>query len=270
MDQDTIKLNAGERRKIKAIAKVRIMMRLPLCAAAVAMYMLPAMLIGLMTGVSADANLERMALMFGLGIFCEVVLLGPIMMGMQYFCVAAARGQNTGLSIILSPLSNLRECLRGVRMMLCLMFRMLLLAILPTLLYFGAVYVTSGWIEQQGIEDMQIVMNLLAGLITLYLLLLLPLMGRMAAYVMGYGLLYDNPEMGVWRATREAGRLLRGQRRGMLAFTLSFLPWWVCGFFTCGLTVMFGMVYASVSLHVLGDRLRGISSLNDQELFPKL
>ena len=75
MDQDTIKLNAGERRKIKAIAKVRIMMRLPLCAAAVAMYMLPAMLIGLMTGVSADANLERMALMFGLGIFCEVVLL---------------------------------------------------------------------------------------------------------------------------------------------------------------------------------------------------
>ena len=143
MDQDTIKLNAGERRKIKAIAKVRIMMRLPLCAAAVAMYMLPAMLIGLMTGVSADANLERMALMFGLGIFCEVVLLGPIMMGMQYFCVAAARGQNTGLSIILSPLSNLRECLRGVRMMLCLMFRMLLLAILPTLLYFGAVYVLS-------------------------------------------------------------------------------------------------------------------------------
>ena len=252
-----VKFDAALRREVKTAAKLRIFSRFPLCMAAVAVYLLPALLVGMVTAVPVDASLERMAVMFALSVVCEVLLLGAIMLGLQYFLVDVARNRPSGLSVVFSPLASMRELLRGVRMMLCIMFRMTLWSVIPTAVYLGLVYVSVGWMETASDE---LFASVFAGLIVLYLLLLLPVMGRMASYVIGYSLLRDDPEMGVWRATREGSRLLRGQRRAMLAFALSFLPWWFAGFLTCGLSTVFGMAYLCVSVYILADRLRGIET----------
>lgn len=260
-----VTFDAALRREIKATAKLRIMMRLPLCAAAAAAYLLPALLVAMLTAVPADASLERMLAMFGLSLACEVLLLGAIMMGLQYFLVDISRGQCPAIAVVFSPLGSMREMLRGVRMMLCMMFRMMLMMIIPTAIYMGALYLSIGWMERQGAWDDALFAQILMALVTVYLLLILPTLGRLASYVIGYSLLRDDPNIGVWRATREGSRLLRGHRRAMLAFALSFLPWWFAGFLTCGLSTAFGMIYLCVSLYVLADRLRGMSNLPEND-----
>lgn len=255
-----VKFDAALRREVKTAAKMRILSQFPLCIAAAAIYLLPALLVGMLTAVPADASLERIIIMYGVSLACEVLLLGGIMLGLQYFLVDMSRGRPSGLAVVFSPLANMRELLRGVRMMLCLMFRMTLLSIIPTAIYLGTLYLSIRWMDQQGAWSDELFASVFAGLIVLYLILLLPIMGRMASYVIGYSLLRDDPEMGAWRATREGNRLLRGQRRAMLVFALSFLPWWLAGFLTCGLSSVFGMVYLCVSLYVLADRLRGIET----------
>ena len=251
-----LRLDAALRRAVKMEAKARIFAHFPYCIAAAAAYLVPMLLIALLTAVPVDASIGRMLAMFGVSLACEVFLLGPILMGMQYFLVDIARGRPASIATVFLPLGDMRELLRGIRMVLCLMFRMVLLSIVPTALYVGAAYAATAWMDSQGISDMQTIYHVVLLLIGVYFILLLPAIGRMASYLLGYALLRDNPDMGVWRATREGSRLLHGQRRAMLAFVLSFLPWWIGGFFTCGLTMLFGVIYLCVSLFLLGDRLR--------------
>ena len=256
-ENNSMRLDAGLRREIKLAAKRRILMCLPRCLAAAVIYMLPAVLVGRLTAVSLNQNMAQVVCMNLIGIACEILLLGPIMMGMQYFFVDTARGRMSSLAVVFSPLAGIRELLCGIRMTLCLVFRMILLWLIPTAIYCGALYGIMHLAQTYGITDNRTILGMTAAAILLYLLLLLPTMGRILSYMLGYAFLRDNPEMGVWRATREGSRLLRGQRPAMLAFVLSFLPWWVGGIFTCGLTSLFGTIYLSVSLYMLGDRLRG-------------
>ena len=254
---NSIQLDAGLRREIKLAAKRRILLYLPRCLAAAVIYMLPAVLVGRLTAVSLDQNIAQVVCMNLIGIACEIFLLGPIMMGMQYFFVDTARGRMPGLSVVFSPLAGIRELLCGIRMTLCLVFRMILLWLIPTAIYSGALYGIVRWAQAHGVTDNRTILGMTAAVVLLYLLLLLPTLGRILSYMLGYAFLRDDPEMGVWHATREGSRLLRGQRPAMLAFALSFLPWWIGGIFTCGLTTLFGMIYLSVSLYMLGDRLCG-------------
>lgn len=251
-----MKLNAISRRNLKARAKARIFARLPYCILAAAVYIVPAMFVGMLTAVPLDAGLDRILLMLLINAACEILVLGPIMLGVQYFFVQTARGQTPPANVLFAPLGEARELLRGVRMMLCMLVRMFLLVLVPTILYEAASFFLLRWMDAQGVTDPNVFWGALGALVFLYCLLLLPAAGRAASYWMGYALLHDDPGMGVWRATRAGAKLLRGQRRWMVSFVLSFLPWFLGGFLTCGLLSAFGMVYLCVSLYCLYDHFQ--------------
>lgn len=251
-----ITLDNALRREVKAAAKARVFARLPYCAAIIAAYVLPTMILGMITSVPLDAGWQRMLSMFGVSIVCEILILGPIMLGVQYALLGVARDQPQSLGIVFSPLGDMRELLRGMRMMLCMVTRLMLLITVPTGIYLGSAYVFSRWIDDNGIDNPQLVITAVLVLLAVYSVLLLPVFGRMLSYTLGYAVLHDHPEMGVWRATAEGSRLMRGQRRGMIVFMLSFVPWFVGGLLTCGILSMYGSAYMSVSLFTLGDRLR--------------
>lgn len=255
-DSPELRLDAALRRELKQAAKARVLPRLPLCAAAILAYVLPALLISFITAVPLDASPARMLAMSAATYACVIVLLGPVMLGMQYFFVETARGRAAGINAVFAPLGELREALRGIRMMLCLLLRTLLLGLVPTALY---VALTAGallYLDANSVTDPETISGVVAALVFVYIVLLLPIAGRCASYVLGYGLLHDDPNCGVWRATREGSRLLRGNRRGMLSFVLSFAPWYLAAFLTCGVTAIFGSLYLLTALHLLGDRLR--------------
>lgn len=251
-----ITLDKTLRREIKTAAKMQVFARLPYCIAIMLIYALPALILGLITAVPMDASWPLMLAMFGVSMLCEILILGPIMLGVQYALIGVARNEPQNLGIVFSPLGSMRELLRGMRMMLCMVVRFMLLAAVPTGLYLGAAHAISRWTELRGIDSPETAMFALVLLLLFYSLMLLPLTGRMLSYSLGYALLHDNPDMGVWRATAEAARLLRGQRRGMTLFALSFMPWFIGGMFTCGVLFMFGSVYMNVSAFMLLGRLR--------------
>lgn len=252
-----IKLDRGLRRAIKNEARMCILANLPRCVIAAVAYLLPSLCVAMLTAVPADAGLPAIARMLAINFLCEIVLLGPIMLCMQYYFVHVSRGHALPLADLFAPLGEMRQVLRGVRMMLCLMVRMLLLAAIPTVLYEAGSYFLLIWLDGQGVQDVNVLWSALGVLTALYFILMLPVAGRMVSYWMGYAALCDQPETGVWRATREGARLLRGQRKAMIAFTVSFVPWFLGGLFTCGLLACFGMIYLSVALFRLRDRLTG-------------
>ncbi|MDR3767545.1 MAG: DUF975 family protein [Butyricicoccus sp.] len=252
-----IKLDNTLRRTIKAQARLRILSRLPVCVLAAVVYMLPAVFIGVLTSVPMDAGLMRIVRMLLINLVCEVVILGPIMLGIQYTFVQVARGQTPEMQGIFAPLGDVREMFRGMRMMLCMGVRVILLALIPTVLYEAAVYFVLNWMDAQGMNDFNSMMRAVGLLIIVYCLMLLPAVGLGASYWMGYSALHDDPSIGVWRATKEGAKLLRGQRWQMIVFTVSFLPWFIAGLFTCGILSGFGMIYLCVSLYCLRDRLEG-------------
>jgi len=247
------RLTPALRREVKAVAKIHILSQLPLCAAAAGAYIIPMVLLSMVTAVPINASLQYMAAMFAASFFCQACLLGPIMLGMQYFFVDVARGHGSGMAVVFSPLGQVQELLRGIRMTFCLAFRMMLLSLIPSAVYLGAAYLSSIWLERQGIMDNQTVMLVLCLLVAAYLML--PVLAYAVSYQLGYAFLRDDPGIGVWQATAQGSRLLRGQRRASLSFLLSFLPWYVGGLFTCGLTTLFGLIYESVALFILKDRL---------------
>lgn len=249
------RLTPALRREAKAVAKIHILSQLPLCTAAAGAYIIPMVLLSMVTAVPINANLSYMAMMFAISFLCQACLLGPIMLGMQYFFVDVARGHSSSIAVVFSPLGQVRELLRGIRMTFCLAFRMILLSLVPSAIYLGAAYLSSMWLESQGIDDYQIVMLTLCLLVIAYMLMLLPALSYVVSYQLGYVFLRDNPDIGVWQATAQGSRLLRGQRRASLSFLLSFLPWYLGGLFTCGLTILFGLIYESVALFILKDRL---------------
>ncbi len=249
------RLTPALRREVKAVAKIHILSQLPLCAAAAGAYIIPMVLLSMVTAVPINASLQYMAAMFAASFFCQACLLGPIMLGMQYFFVDVARGHGSGMAVVFSPLGQVQELLRGIRMTFCLAFRMMLLSLIPSAVYLGAAYLSSIWLERQGIMDNQTVMLVLCLLVAAYLLMMLPVLAYAVSYQLGYAFLRDDPGIGVWQATAQGSRLLRGQRRASLSFLLSFLPWYVGGLFTCGLTTLFGLIYESVALFILKDRL---------------
>lgn len=250
-----IKLDNTLRRTIKMEAKMKIFSRLPVCVLAVAVYMLPAVFIGTMTALPLDAGLMRIIRMLLINLVCEIVILGPIMLGTQYCFVGIARGETPEIASLFAPLGSIREIFRGIRMMLCMLVRMLLLVILPTVVYEVALYFVLNMLGDAA--DWNMVMTAIGVLVLVYCLMLLPAAGLGASYWMGYSALRDDPKIGVWRATKEGARLLRGQRREMIAFTASYLPWFIAGLFTCGILSSFGIIYLSVSLYCLRDRLEG-------------
>lgn len=250
-----MKLDRDLRRTIKNEAKLCILANLPRCVIAAVAYLLPSLCVAMLTAVPVDAGLPEIVRMLAINFVCEVVLLGPIMLCMQYYFVQASRRRALPLQELFAPLGEVRQVLRGIRMMLCLVVRMLLLAAIPTVLYEAASYFVLSWMGKQGIQDETMILSAIGVLTFVYFLLLLPAAGRLISYWMGYAALYDQPELGVWRATRQTSRMLRGQRRQMIAFAVSFLPWFIGGMFTCGLLACFGMIYLSVSLFRLHDRL---------------
>lgn len=254
--KNPILLDRALRRAIKAEARARVLASLPYCLMVVATYTLPSLILGIITSVPMEADWTRMLAMFGVSLACEIVILGPITLGAQYAMLGVARGRKNDMAILFSPLGDMRELLRGMRMMLCMVTRVMLLAAAPTALYLGAAFFLSRWVEGGALQNPYMVTAAVSALLFVYVLLLLPLLGRMLSYTMGYAVLYDDPDAGVWRATAESSRLLHGQRRSMTLFALSFLPWFIGGLFTCGVLSAFGSVYMVVSAYMLGDRLR--------------
>ncbi len=251
-----MKLNAAVRREIKAQARACLLSRLPYCILAFAVYLVPTLFVSMLTAVPLDANLGQLMTMLGLGLACEILLLGPIMLGVQYFFVRISRGQTPPLSALFAPLAGARSVWRGIRMTLCLLLRTLLLMFVPTALYEAAMYGLLFW-QQGGGLPLGTFVLLWTAVLLLYSLVMLPILGYLPSYWMGYAVLADDEQTGVWRATGTGPKLLRGQRWQMVAFTLSFLPWFLGGFLTCGLLTVFGAIYLFVSLYGLYDRLSG-------------
>ena len=138
-------------------------------------------------------------------------------------------------------------------MMLCLAARAVLFALIPTVLYEGVLFLLRDWINGLSLEQAYLVM---LAAVSLYSLLLIPIAGRMASCWMGFAFLQQDDTCGVWRATGKGMALMRGQRRQMIAFALSFVPWFIGGLFTLGILTAFGMMYLWVSLYLLFDRMQ--------------
>lgn len=235
---------------------MRILASLSFCAMVMLVYALPAVMLGMIVPLSPDAAWQEILTAFGISLAGEALILGPLMLGMQYALLAVARQTPRTIGMVFAPLADVQQLLRGIRMVLCMMARAFLLAAVPTALYIGEAYAFSRWAGAQGEISLEVLLGVIAVLLTLYCILLLPAAGRMLSYHIGYAVLYDNPDMGVWRATAEGSRLLRGQRAEMIKFALSFAPWMIGGLFTLGLLSLYGMIYMNVSVYILGDRLR--------------
>ena len=252
-----MKLDNKSRCMIKNEAKACIFEQLMPCVAAMLVYALPAAAIGTLTAVTLGDDLTQMLQMLAINLACEVIIMGPIMLGVQQFFVGVARHEQQSLWTLFAPLGEIRGLFRGIRMTLCLMVRMILLSLIPTALYEAVSYVAMQQMVQNGAQTLEEMIPVISVLFVMFLILLLPAIGLVASCWMGYAVLKDDPACGVWKATRIGCRMMKGQRKQMIAFVLSFVPWIIGGFFTCGLLSVFGVMYFCTALYRLYDKMRG-------------
>lgn len=259
------------RKDIKAKQKTAVTSRLGRCLGATALMLLPSILISLLgTGfmigsymsgaLAGDAYAvmrvtERMQNGWLLMFLLEMVIMGPLTLGLTDFYIGLMRGEDPGVGRLFHPFSSLRTIWRGVRMLFCVTFR--------TLLWVLVAYVSLGLLtaaalmpialgEMRGVEPSMSNVVVLFLLATAFLVLFVLCLIRATVYLPGYVLMHDNEQIGAWQATRQAAMAFKGHYKDLLLFFLSFIPWYL---------LYYGVVIAVFGIAGAAIFISGISGI---------
>lgn len=208
---------------------------------------------------------ERFALWYAALTILDLLISAPLFYGMTHYLLRISRGELPGITEMFAPLDSFGLIWRAIRMDLAVKLRALLWVGIPVgiPLFFWLRSDPQASPLNWGIAIALIVLGVVTGM-------------KATTYYAGYVFAHDDPEMGVWRATREGGRLFRGHLLGLFGFALSFLPWLIVmtvilfiPFLTLAFTLLisvltFLMSYVVTAFFAYADELRGLGQPKDE------
>jgi hypothetical protein len=235
-------LSTRVRCKIAAQAVIRAK---PSCCLAALVYILPNLLLSILSmGIGEDTPLRTKVLLFGLMLVVQIFVLLPLYSGLRQMLLFCLVGREGAWGEMMGVLSSGKAYLRALRYALCVEVRGLLLLLPPTVVYIGV-----GLLVQSDAA--------------FYLLSAVYIVVAALCAVKAYGyrgcfvLAFDNPSLGAWQATKQAGTLFQGRYKELLLFVLSFLPWMLVVLLTMGAAMLFVLPYMCLSLDAWVNELRG-------------
>lgn len=256
----------GLRMQAKLEARVRLKKRIFPCILATLTYVLPMMALGVITTPNLDDTPQRILLLSAVSIAGEVILFGPLVFGLMRFFLHCSRDETVGFSVLFAPYASVKELLRGIRMLLCLIFRTMLWLLIPATLYVGGAYLIARYADLSTLEAYYGYFMTVTGL---FLLLCLPVYAKMTAYLSGYVTMCDHPEVGAWQATKIGAACFRGRFADLVLLCLSLVPWLFLGMFTYGVGTLIGIPYFLITLFRMVDRLQQAQDSNDSGPAPE-
>lgn len=263
------------RKQIKAEQKANVMANLGRCFGITALSILPVILIallgaGMMIGTMASLSpydlydpyatnqlSNSMANVYAIILLLEIVVAGPLTLGLMNFYIAVMRGEKPGVGMLFQPFTSIRTIWRAIRMVCCYFFRALLWILIPYAIFLVlsivilvpamvAMFLPATTTAFYGVPQ--------AGFfIAFFVLLVLYIIGvvfaaiRAAAYLPGYVLMHDDEQIGAWQATKQANAAFKGHYKDLFAFYLSFTPWYLLFY---GVIILVGVLFA-VAMTVL-------------------
>lgn len=167
----------------------------------------------------------------GLYLLASILILQPLKFGLKHFMVARARGQYESVGIVLCCWASIRKYITAVKLALCIMLRSL------------------GWFILLGIAVS--VLTVAAAAVPASAFICVPLMLVVIIYVAlkvrrydgAYICMINVPDGSVWRATGACATIFDGYLWELFCFDFSFLLWYVFGFITLGIGLIYVQAY---------------------------
>lgn len=167
----------------------------------------------------------------GLYVLADVLILEPLKFGLKHYMVARARGEYGSIGLVMCCFASIKKYITAVKLALCIMIRSL------------------GWFVLLGISISALTVAVSA--VPMSVVIAVPLMIAVVLYVAlkirrydgAYICMINVPDGSVWRATNACATIFNGYLWELLFFDLSFLLWYLFGFVTLGIGLIYVVAY---------------------------
>lgn len=185
-------------------------------------------------------------------VFLQWLLSVPLDFGLYRYLTMLAKGEKVSVFTVLDAFSSGKDMRSSLGLAFAIGVRALFLMGIPSVLYVGSAFLVS-----EGFAYYDIVTGVYFAVIGMAYV-------KMRAYAGGYMLWFQNPQMGTWAAVKQANALFRGKFRYIFLLEISFLLWFMLGTITCGVLLLFVMVYEALAFIYYLDAQCGVLGIKEE------
>lgn len=187
-----------------------------------------------------------------LAVFVQWLLSVPLDFGLYRYLTLLAKGEKASPLTVLDAFGSGKDMRASLGLAFAIGVRALFWMGIPSVLYVGSAFLVS-----EGFAYYDIITGVYFAVIGIAYV-------KMRAYAGGYMLWFQNPKMRTWAAVKQANTLFRGKFCYIFLLEISFLLWFLLGAITCGVLLLFVMVYEALAFIYYLDAQCGVLGAKEE------